>query len=76
MSSMIGKDATMIKNIKKIFCKLGIHMLENHVYSFYDNIGMQPVYRADCSCGKQWLDSTTFPIGFFSKVERDHYKVH
>jgi len=60
----------ILNKIKRLFCTVGIHWLMNHRPSFYDNIGRQQVYRADCICGKKWLDSSTFPVTVFSKVKR------
>jgi len=55
--------------IKKLLCKLGIHLMKDHKENFRDIVSGGMVYDAKCSCGKTWMVDTLFPIAF-SKVEK------
>ena len=56
--------------MKKFFCFIGIHWLENHAHYFVDCVSGRSVYFAKCDCGRQWLVDSLVPfLGF--RVERN-----
>ena len=57
-------------SIKKLFCKIGIHWMENHHSYLWDYIGGTPIFSAECPCGRKWMVESAFPIVTF-KVERN-----
>jgi hypothetical protein len=57
--------------MKKFFCFIGVHWLQNHAHAFVDIVSGKDVYRAKCECGKYWLVDSLVPLLGF-RVERNH----
>ena len=50
--------------IGKILCRMEVHRpLKGHTLQFIDRVSGKSVYKAMCSCGKEWLVDS--PFGFF-----------
>lgn len=48
--------------IKKFFCHIGIHWMENHHYNFIDRVDGKIVYNAECACGGKWMVDSPFAL--------------
>lgn len=57
--------------IKKFFCLVGIHWMENHHHYFIDIVDGKTVFKAECACGEKWMVDSPFPLlGFRIKVSQ------
>lgn len=66
----IERDGIVFKLVKKFFCDIGWHWMENHLGNFTDKVSGKTVYNAECAiCKKEYMVDTLFPIASF-KVRR------
>lgn len=54
--------------IKEFLCKIGIHWMKNHRSYFSDCASSKTVFLVTCSCNREWMVDSLFPIVTF-KVE-------
>lgn len=55
--------------MKKFFCKIRLHWMQNHTSNFTDKVSGKTVFNATCACGKKWMVDTLSPIAL-SKIAR------
>lgn len=58
----------MHKKLKSFLCSINMHLLNNHKEFFNDVVSGKTVYLATCTCGKEYMVDTKFPVPLF-KVE-------
>lgn len=68
MGKFCGKKVK--RCVKRLFCLIGRHWLENHSCRFVDRVDGKEVFKANCACGRLWLVNSIHPL-FGYRLEKE-----